>query len=171
MEIYNSYFAKGSTNKKILSLPLLGVGYLILRDAAAVWLTHTRVHKAGKCCSGREIKTEDRLFIVLYPLIWAHLSVKSQSWDIVEREYLYANSASNYASRYRKVKQSHEDYLPWPTLNSDWHNIWGLNEIFLPRWRDLPKSEVCGTPLNWNLCSICSNYCFVINTGNAGLIN
>lgn len=69
MEIYNSYFAKGSTNKKILSLPLLGVGYLILRDAAAVWLTHTRVHKAGKCCSGREIKTEDRLFIVLYPLI------------------------------------------------------------------------------------------------------
>lgn len=101
---------------------------LRLRDAAAVWLMHTEVHWAGKCCSETATKTKDELFTVFYPLIWAHLGAKSQYWDFVRREYLYANSG-HYASRYCTVRQNHDDCLPRPTLNPDWHNAWGLNEI------------------------------------------
>lgn len=68
------------TTNLLFSAFLLGDGdYSVpLRDEAAVWLMHTRVHRAGKCCSKTEIKAEDGLFIVLYPLIWAYLGAKTQ---------------------------------------------------------------------------------------------
>lgn len=88
-----------------------------LGDAAAVWLMHTRVHRAGKC-SKTEIKKEDMLFIVSYPLVCACLGAKSQHWDFVKGEYLYANSG-HYASRSCEVKHNYEDYISQHTLNSD----------------------------------------------------
>lgn len=105
----------------LTSLPLR------LRDAAAVWLMHTRVHRAGKCCSKTKIKTEERLFIVLYPFICAHLGAKSQYWDFVKTEYIYMLIVPIMHSGIAKWAE------PWrlsPMANSQlWHNIWGLNEI------------------------------------------
>ena len=79
-------------------------------------------------------------------------------------------AGTHYTSSYCKVMQN--CYLPWHTLNSDiiWHNKLSLKE-FSALWNRLSLQTLCGTPLNWNLCSIFSNYYFAIHTRNAGLIN